>query len=351
MDRRKRYASLTARSLYGTLNGACDCNGYIIGDDLISGIEEAMNKDRLNSAWLKVDNNLLPRAKQGAKKLWIGTRWSMVDPIARRIDLLENDARFNSVRYKIINFPALNENDESNFDYACGVGFDTEYFKQRRASFERNNDSASWLAQYQGTPVERVGTVFEPTDMRYYNGELPVGIEPDRVFIAIDPAWGGGDYCSAPVVYQYENDWYVQDVVYDNKDKRVTIPKIVRKAIEHEVSVIYIEATKTTSAFSEEIDEELKRNGYKCNVQNTVKAWTGTGKAQRIFDKAPDIRENYIFKQAGYRDKEYELFMNNIFSFSYGKNKNDDSVDSLVIGLIMATNGTYKAVVKTRRMF
>ena len=71
IDRRKRYASFTGRSLYGTLNGACDCNGYAIGDDLISGIEEAMNKDRLNNAWQKVDNNFLPRAKQNAKLLWI----------------------------------------------------------------------------------------------------------------------------------------------------------------------------------------------------------------------------------------------------------------------------------------
>jgi hypothetical protein len=31
INRRKRYASLTCRSLYGTLNGACDCNGFLIG--------------------------------------------------------------------------------------------------------------------------------------------------------------------------------------------------------------------------------------------------------------------------------------------------------------------------------
>ena len=74
LDRKKRYASFTGRSLYGTLNGACDCNGYLVGDDLISGIEEAMSKDRLAGAWSKVDNNLLPRAKETARVLWIGTR-------------------------------------------------------------------------------------------------------------------------------------------------------------------------------------------------------------------------------------------------------------------------------------
>ena len=64
LDRKKRYASFTGRSLYGTLNGACDCNGYLVADDLVSGIEEAMSKDRLTAVWAKVDNNMLPRAKE-----------------------------------------------------------------------------------------------------------------------------------------------------------------------------------------------------------------------------------------------------------------------------------------------
>lgn len=79
IDRKKRYPSLICRSLYGTLNGACDCNGVLISDDLIGGIEEALNKDRLVAAWSKVDNNLLTRAKEKAKILWCGTRWSMID--------------------------------------------------------------------------------------------------------------------------------------------------------------------------------------------------------------------------------------------------------------------------------
>ena len=60
LDRKKGYASLTARSLYANLNGGCDCNGYEIADDLHSGIEEALSKDRLNTAWARVTNNYLP---------------------------------------------------------------------------------------------------------------------------------------------------------------------------------------------------------------------------------------------------------------------------------------------------
>lgn len=325
LDRKKRYASFTGRSLYGTLNGACDCNGYAIADDLISGIEEAMNKDRLNAAWLKVDNNFIPRAKQSAKFLWIGTRWSLSDPIERRMDILKNESKYEGHRYKIVNVPALNENDESNFDYACGVGFDTTIFQQRRASFERNNDMASWLAQYMGTPIERDGAVFAPDDMRYYNGELP-GEDPDRIFMVVDPAWGGGDYAAATINYQFGNDIFVHDVIYNNGEKNITQPEIARRAIANKVSAIYVEGTKMTSSYGEGVDAILKEKGYSVNLQTSTKHFTGTGKEQRIFDKAPEIRSLMIFRNK--RGKEYEQFMQNVFSFTInGKNKHDDAPD------------------------
>jgi predicted phage terminase large subunit-like protein len=340
VNRKKRYASFTGRSLYGTLNGACDCNGYAIGDDLISGIEEAMNKDRLNNAWSKVDNNFLPRAKQNAKILWIGTRWSLTDPIARRLDILQNDVKFKDRRFKLINIPALNEKDESNFDYACGVGFDSEFYQQRRASFERNNDTASWLAQYMGTPIERDGAVFAPDEMRYYNGDLPEG-DPDRVFMAVDPSWGGGDFVASPIIYQYGNDLFVADVVYSNLEKNFTQSEVINKAMKHKVSCMYIEGNKMTGSYGQDIAKSLKDKGYHCNVQITTKHFTGTGKEQRIFDKAPDIRANMIFLDK--RDKEYELFMQNVFSFSVmGKNKHDDAPDSLAMAVTFLIIGETK---------
>lgn len=348
LDRRKRYASFTGRSLYGTLNGACDCNGYAIADDLISGIEEAMNKDRLESAWAKVDNNFIPRAKQSARLLWIGTRWSLNDPIAKRMDILSNDPKYKSRKFKVVNVPALNEKDESNFDYACGVGFNTEFYHQRRASFERNNDMASWLAQYMGSPIERDGAVFNPDDLRYYNGELPEN--PDRIFMVVDPAWGGGDYVASPICYQYGNDIFIADVVYNNGEKDITQLELANRAIKHNVSAIYVEGTKMTSSYGEGVDDILRKKGYRCNVQSTTKHFTGTGKEQRIFDKAPDIRERMIFLSK--RNREYELFMQNVFSFTVnGKNKHDDAPDSLAMVIVYAIFMNFSAVEIKKRMF
>lgn len=348
IDRKKRYASFTARSLYGTLNGACDCNGYEVADDLHSGIEEAMSKDRLNAAWLKVDNNLLPRAKEGAKNLWIGTRWSISDSIARRIDILENDDKYKTRIAKIINIPALNEQDESNFDYKYGVGFSTEYYQQRRASFERMDDIASWLAQYQGEPIERSGTVFSVDDFRYFNGVLPEE-DCDRTFVVVDPAWGGGDYCAAVVIKQYDLELFVVDVVYSNSDKRVTQPMIAQLAIDNEAGAMYIEGTKTTANYAEGVQALLRDKGYRLNMQTTTKHFTGEGKQQRIFDRAPDIKENMIFLSPEKRSKAYGRFMENVFSFKIeGKNKNDDAPDVLAMAAAIVFSGEAKAIIQKR---
>ena len=349
IDRNKRYPSLTCRSLYGTLNGACDCNGFEISDDLIGGVEEALNKDRLMSAWSKVDNNLLPRAKENAKILWCGTRWSMIEPVGLRMELLQNDERFKTRRFAIINLAALDENDESQFDYDYGVGFSTEYYQQRRASFERNNDMASWTAQYMGEPIERDGALFRPEDFRYYNGELPTDVESDRIFMAVDPAFGGGNYVASPVCYQYGANIYVHDVVYDNGDKKVTQPLLVKAVIANSVQAMQLEANKSTESYKEGIEEELKKQGYRLNI-TTKAAPPDKAKYQRIFDKAPDIREMMIFREPGKRNKAYSLFMQNVFSYKLlGKNKNDDAPDSLAMAVSMVRNPMGKCEVFRRK--
>lgn len=347
IDRKKRYPSLTCRSLYGTLNGACDCNGYLISDDLIGGIEEALNKDRLVAAWSKVDNNLLPRAKENAKILWCGTRWSLIDPAGIRMDLLQNDESYKKRRVAYVNIPALDpQTDESNFYYKYGVGYSTDFYKQRRASFERNNDMASWTAQYMGEPIERDGALFTPEDMRYYNGILPSDT-PDRIFMPVDPAFGGGDFVSAPVLYQFGNDVYVHDVVFDAGDKKTTQPRIVQMILKHKIHAARFEANNGGEGYKDDIERELKNVKYRLNI-TSKSASTSKRKELRIFDKAPEIREFY-FLENGKRSKDYNLFMQNLFSFKViGKNKNDDAPDSLAMGVEMKNDSCYRVEVIAR---
>lgn len=331
IERKKRYASMTCRSLYGTLNGACDCNGFLIADDLIGSIEEALNKDRLVAAWAKVDNNLLPRAKQNAKILWCGTRWSLADPIGLRRDLVTHSDKFKDRRVKVISLPALNENGESNFDYDYGVGFDTAYYEARRASFEHNNDYASWAAQYMGDPIERSGALFEPDEMNYYNGGLPQDDDLVRKFMTIDPAFGGGDFTAGPVCYQYtDGSIYVVDTVYSNAEKGITQKMIVDAVVKYGVTAIRFECNKMTMSYKEEVEKKLRDKNIRINLM-TKAAPNNQAKEARIMDKAETIR-GFYFLEENKRSKAYQEFITNVFSFKLvGKNKHDDAPDSLAM--------------------
>ena len=337
LDREKKYASFTARSLYGTLNGAVDASGIEIADDLHSGYEEAINRARLDSAWGRVENNYLARAKPKTKNLWIGTRWSLYDCVGRRIELLENNPAYADRRWKVISVPALDDNDESNFEYDWG-GFDTQYYRMRRASFEKNDDLASWYAQYQNSPVERTGTVFLPESLRYWNGVLED--DPDQMLMAVDPAWGGGDFVAGAVLARYDEDLYLVDVVFDNGDKKVTQPKVASKAVKWEVTRMYIEGTRVTSSYADGVQSRLDDKKYKLSLQTTTKHWSGSsGKAQRIFDLSPDIKEHIIFLEESKRSGEYQKFMENLFQFKIeGKTKHDDAPDVLAIAITMIFN-------------
>ena len=332
IQRKKGYPTLTCRSLYGSLNGSCDCQGTLVCDDLLTGIEEARNPSRLQTAQTTVSNNVLSRAKGNAKILWIGTRWSLKDPIGNRIRALETNEDFRGIRYKVINIPALNEKEESNFDYRYGVGFTTEKYRQIRADFESNNDIASWNAQYMGEPIEREGTVFTPDTMRYYNGKLPENEVPLRAWAVCDPAFGGGDYAAAVLVYTYNKlDNYVHDVMFSNADKSVTCPMLAKKLQRLGITTIDIEVSKTSRSYAEELSKQLDKIGYRCTIVTHV-APQNTSKEIRIYDKAPDIRAYFLFRDRANRPKEYKQFMQNIFSFTVeGKNQHDDAPDVMAM--------------------
>lgn len=339
IGRKKRYASLTCRSLYGTLNGSCDCNGICISDDLLSGIEEAVSKDRLDSAWDKVDNNLIPRMKEGAKGIWCGTRWASTDPIANRIDLIKSSPKYEKWRYKVINIPALDKNNESNFVYDYGVGFSTEHYQMRHASFERKNDLASWFAQYQGTPIDRIGTLFDPNSFDTFNGELPNNVTPDRIFMAIDPSWGGGDYVAGPVCFDYRSSGgkiLVMDVIYTDMGKDISRPLIIGKIKKYGVQAVLFEANKMTADYADWIDDKLKSEGIRINITHRP-AGTKKSKENRIQDKASDVRELFSFLEPRKRSAEYTAFMDNIYAFKKeGGNKHDDAPDSMAMAVDMA---------------
>lgn len=326
--RKKKYKTLSGKGLESGLNGEYDAYGWMVLDDILEGIQDVLNPDTLKRKQIIFDNNVMSRKKEQCKLIHNGTIWSLHDIYSDRLDFLQNNPEAKNIRYDILKIPALDENDESNFDYDYGVGYTTQYYRTLRAKFEENDDMASLYAQYQQEPIERDGAVFNPEHMRFYNGVLPEE-EPYRICAACDVALGGEDFLAFAVAYMYEDgSIYIDDVVFDNSEKKITKPKVANMIIDNDVGSAFFEANQGGEGYKDEIEELLKKKGRKINLRSEY-APTNMRKAQRIWDKAGSIREFY-FRDVGCRSQEYRKFMTNLYSFTVtGKNKHEDAADCL----------------------
>lgn len=319
LGKRKRFETLEFTSI-GTGNaGLYRASTLLYCDDLVSGIEVALSKPRLDKLWETYTTDLRQR-KIGnkCKELHIATRWSVHDVIGR----LEQNYG-DSDRNRFIVMPAMNEKDESNFDYDYGVGYSTETLRKQREVM----DEMSWKALYMNQPVEREGLLFPADELRYFNGVLPDG-EPDRKLMVMDIAWGGGDFTACPIAYAYGDAVFIPDLVFNNGDKTVTRPEVVGKIIQHKINVVRGEANNGGDEYCDVVDSQLRQQGYHCSVRSQ-RAPSGQSKLSRIIQYAPDIKRFYFLDEK-HQSKEYKAFMEQVTMFTQlGKVPHDDAPDSL----------------------
>ena len=329
LRRHKKYKSINCKSLYGQLNGSMDASGILIGDDLLSGIEEALNPETLTKCLMRVNNNLLSRAKQGCAKIFIATRWHPADPIGTRINMIETQPEFDGLRYRVVNVPALDENDESNFDYDYGVGFDTEHYRKLRAQFEAADDVASWSAQYMGEPYFREGLLYPEESLRRYY-ELPEG-EPDAVVGICDTKDQGKDYAFLPVAYVYGKDVYIEDCVCDNSLPEVTDVRCADILVRRKVQMCRFESNSAGGRIADKVNELVKEAGHRCHI---TKKYTTANKLTKIIQNSGYVKEHFLFKDRDVvrGNTDYMKMMKFLTQFTIdGKNKHDDVPDGMAM--------------------
>ena len=320
LNRKKRFPTLTCRSIGGTLTGAVEIGegGVLYSDDLIEDLEESLNVERLNNKYDAYLNQLKDRKQQGALELMVGTRWNVLDPLGRIQNQYADNPKY---RFRVI--PAVDENGHSNFNYDYGVGFDDAYYADMKASI----DDATWWAKYMGKPYVREGLLFPADELRYFNGVLPDG-EPDRKLMVMDIAWGGGDFTACPIAYVYGDAVFIPDLVFNNGDKTVTRPEVVGKIIQHKINVVRGEANNGGDEYCDVVDGQLRQQGYHCSVRGQ-RAPSGQSKLSRIIQYAPDIKRFYFLDEK-HQSKEYKAFMEQVTMFTQlGKVPHDDAPDSL----------------------
>ena len=318
LGKRKRFETLEFTSI-GTGNaGLYRAQTLLYCDDLVSGIEVAMSKDRLDKLWEIYNTDLRQRKIGRCKELHISTRWSVWDVVGR-LEMEYGD----SDRARFISVPAVDENDESNFDYPFGVGFTTQFYHEQREIM----DDVNWRALYMNVPVEREGLLFSENELRRYF-ELPDG-EPDAIIAVCDTKDRGADYFFMPVAYQYGPDFYIDGVICDNSNPDIVEPRLVHILVERAVQLARFESNQAGGRIATSVQEKVKEQGGRCKI--TTK-YTTANKETKIIVNSPWVKEHCLFKDDSVikQDKEYRRFMRFLCGYTMaGKNKFDDVPDGM----------------------
>lgn len=333
-----RFATITCRGIDGTWTGAIDVSedGYLYVDDLVRDRQHSLSPRRMEETFQEYLNKMVDRKNDGARELMVGTLWNVLDPLERIRKKHGQDSR-----YHLRKIPALNENDESNFDYEIN-GFSTECYHEQRDRL----DNAEWMAKFMQEPYVREGILFGVDELRYFNGILP---ETDHRIIAVtDVALGGGDSLSMPIGAEYENgDVYIFDWVFNKGVKEVTLPIVVGKIMGNEIRETRFEANQGGDLYCGLVDDMLRKENYKCACSHR-KAPNKLEKTSKIIAYSGDVKRKFLFLQPGmptkeqkeedakngikryYRTKEYQNAMEEFTTFvTIGDNEHDDAVDGI----------------------
>lgn len=321
LDKRQRFETLEFTSI-GTGNaGLYRAATLLYCDDLVSGIEVALSKERLDKLWETYTTDLRQRKiGNSCKELHIATRWSVHDIIGR----LEQEYEKND-RAKFIRVPALNKNDESNFDYPYDVGFSTEFYREQREIM----DNASWRALYMNEPIEREGLLYDADELRRYF-DLPLQ-QPDAIIGVCDTKDRGKDYAFLPVAYVYGQDYYIQDCICDNSLPNIVDARLTELLLRNKVQMCRFESNSAGGRIAEKIQKDIKT---KKGITRITTKFTSENKETKIIVNSAWVKEHCLFKDDSIikKNSDYGRMMDMLCSYTVmGKNKHDDVPDGMAM--------------------
>ena len=337
----KPFPSVQCTSVGSKNAGKVRASKFLLVDDMIGGIEEALNPVILDKLWDKYAVDARQRKTQDTdgkpcKEIHIATRWSVHDVIGRIQNMY-----IGNPRVKTISVPDVDPvTGESNFDYEYG-GFTKEFFADQQLLM----DDISYKCLYKQEPIEREGLLF-PDDKirRYFN--LPHG-EPEIITAQCDTKGKGTDYFVMPILQKYGEDYYCVDCVCDNTaDYEMQYENASNTLVNNQVQECEFERNAGGDRVAMEVNKRVENKGWICNITDVP---TETNKEARIFQCSNWILQHIIFKdQSLYKPNEpYGVMVSLLKRYSVtGKKQLDDVPDVFSNFALRMTQGSRIAKVE-----
>lgn len=330
----KPFPSVQCTSVGSKNAGKVRASKFLFVDDMIGGIEEAMNPMILDKLWDKYAVDARQRKTQdtdgkNCKEIHIATRWSVNDVIGRIQNMYQGNPKV-----KVISVPDIDpKTGLSNFDYEFS-GFTVAFFEDQQLLM----DDISYRCLYKQEPIEREGLLFPEDKIRRYLN-LPHG-EPEIVTGQCDTKGKGTDYFVLPVLQKYGEDYYCVDCVCDNTaDYEMQYENAANVIVNNKVQECEFERNAGGDRVAMEVNKRVESKGWICNITDTP---TETNKEARIFQCSNWILQHVIFKDPSkYKPNEpYGVMMSLLKRYSVsGKKQLDDVPDVFSNFALRITNG------------
>lgn len=337
----KSFPSVQCTSVGSKNAGKVRASKFLLVDDMIGGIEEALNPMILEKLWSKYSVDARQRKIQdtdgkNCKEIHIATRWSVQDVIGRIQNMY-----IGNPRVKVIAVPDIDPvTGQSNFDYEFS-GFDVSFFEDQQLLM----DEISYKCLYKQEPIEREGLLFPDDKIRRYLN-LPHGT-PELITAQCDTKGKGTDYFVLPVLQKYGDDYYCVDAVCDNTaDYEMQYENAANILVNNEVQECEFERNAGGDRVAMEVNKRVESKGWICNITDTP---TETNKEARIFQCSSWILQHVIFKDPSkYKPNEpYGIMMSLLKQYSVsGKKQLDDVPDVFSNFAIRITSGNRVAKVE-----
>ena len=330
----KPFPSVQCTSVGSKNAGKVRASKFLLVDDMIGGIEEALNPMILEKLWSKYSVDARQRKIQdtdgkNCKEIHIATRWSVQDVIGRIQNMYVGNPRV-----KVIAVPDVDPiTGQSNFDYEFS-GFDVTFFEDQQLLM----DEISYKCLYKQEPIEREGLLFPDDKIRRYLN-LPHGA-PELITAQCDTKGKGTDFFVLPVLQKYGDDYYCVDAVCDNTaDYEMQYENAANILVNNEVQECEFERNAGGDRVAMEVNKRVESKGWICNITDTP---TETNKEARIFQCSSWILQHVIFKDPSlYKPNDpYGIMMSLLKQYSVsGKKQLDDVPDVFSNFAIRITSG------------
>lgn len=176
--------------------------------------------------------------------------------------------------------------------------------------------------QYMQNPKPLEGRLFAEGDTMYFS-ESPVN--PDLVFIQVDPADEGKDcYCSKVYVIS-EGYCYNVETMYTEDRLEITVPRQKDQIRRWKPAYVNIESNSAWRLVAKDIKEWAMNEGLDSEIRSFK---VHTNKELRIFNEAPTIRNKFKYLSPDKQNDEYSRCMAEKHSYiKLARNQKDDGVD------------------------